>query len=47
MVTLTEISAETLVNSSLETIWKYWTEPDHIMKWNNISEDWHTPKVEN
>ena len=47
MVPLTEISAETIVNSSLERIWKYWTEPKHIMKWNNISEDWHTPKVQN
>ncbi|MDF2597122.1 MAG: Activator of Hsp90 ATPase 1-like protein, partial [Clostridia bacterium] len=25
----------------------YWTEPKHITKWNNASEDWHTPFAEN
>jgi uncharacterized protein YndB with AHSA1/START domain len=25
--------------------WKLWTEPQHIMQWNNASDDWHTPWV--
>jgi uncharacterized protein YndB with AHSA1/START domain len=24
-----------------------WTAPEHISKWNNASEDWHTPSAEN
>ncbi len=24
-----------------------WTEPKHIVKWNNASDDWHTPHAEN
>ncbi|MDQ0063345.1 SRPBCC domain-containing protein [Paenibacillus harenae] len=30
-----------------EKVWRYWTEPDHITKWNQASEDWHTPRAEN
>lgn len=44
---LPKVTAETLVNSSMEKVWKCWTEPQHIKRWNNISEDWHTPKAEN
>ncbi len=24
-----------------------WATPQHIMQWNNISDEWHTPYVEN
>lgn len=41
------ITVETIVNAPVETVWKAWTTPEHIVKWNNASEDWHTPKVEN
>ena len=27
--------------------WEYWTKPEHIVKWNNASKDWHTPWAEN
>ena len=27
--------------------WKCWTEPEHIVKWNNASDDWHTPWAKN
>ncbi|KIX20236.1 polyketide cyclase [Flavobacterium sp. 316] len=43
----TKIKITTLVNASKEKVWRYWTEPKHIIKWNNASEDWHTPKAEN
>ncbi|MEZ5335242.1 MAG: SRPBCC domain-containing protein [Methanolobus sp.] len=32
---------------TIENVWKFYTEPEHIMKWNSASEDWHTPKAEN
>ena len=41
------ISVETTVNAPVDKTWKYWSAPEHIMKWNNASDDWHTPKAEN
>ncbi|MBC7915687.1 MAG: SRPBCC family protein [Pyrinomonadaceae bacterium] len=41
------ITVETLVNASLEKVWKIWTSPSDIIKWNTASEDWHTPTAEN
>lgn len=41
------IIVETTVSASRENVWKYWTEPEHIKKWNNASDDWHTPSAEN
>ncbi|MFE5320680.1 SRPBCC family protein [Paenibacillus sp. NPDC056579] len=41
------ITVETIVHKPVESVWKYWTEPQHIMQWNNASDDWHTPHAEN
>jgi len=41
------ITVETTVHEPIEKVWKYWTEPQHITKWNNASDDWHTPFSEN
>lgn len=41
------ITVEATVNAPIETVWDLWTNPDHITKWNNASDDWHTPKAEN
>ena len=41
------ITIEATVQATVERVWKYWTEPKHITKWNNASEDWHTPFAEN
>ena len=35
------------VESPVSKVWKYWTSPEHIMQWNNASDDWHTPRAEN
>ena len=43
----TVITVKATVNAPLEKVWKLWTDPTHITKWNNASEDWHTPKAEN
>lgn len=43
----TTITVENTVNAPIEKVWKYWTLPEHIMKWNNASNDWHTPRAEN
>lgn len=31
----------------LGNTWEYWTKPEHIVKWNNASKDWHIPWAEN
>lgn len=43
----TTITVETLVNVPVDKVWEFWIKPEHITKWNNASEDWHTPKAEN
>src|SRR5688572_6983414 len=43
----TTITVEASVKAPVEKVWKYWTSPDHIKKWNNANDDWHTPKAEN
>jgi uncharacterized protein YndB with AHSA1/START domain len=43
----TSITIETTVKLPIEKVWKYWTSPEHIIHWNNASEDWFTPKAEN
>lgn len=41
------IKVETVVNVPIEKVWEYWTDPKHIVKWNNASEDWHTTEAKN
>ncbi|MES2805680.1 MAG: SRPBCC family protein [Bacteroidota bacterium] len=41
------ITVQSTINASMEKIWELWTAPEHVMKWNNASEDWHTPFAEN
>jgi uncharacterized protein YndB with AHSA1/START domain len=42
-----KITVKTTVHAPVEKVWEYWTEPEHITKWNNASDDWHTPIAEN
>ncbi len=41
------ITVENTVKAPVEKVWEFWTEPQHIKKWNNASVDWHTPHAEN
>lgn len=41
------ITVKCKVEAPIEVVWKLWTTPEHITKWNNASEDWHTPYSEN
>lgn len=43
----TIITVQAIVNAPLEKVWKLWTDPKHIVSWNNASDDWHTPHAEN
>ncbi len=43
----TLIIVESTVKAPVEKVWKLWAAPEHITKWNNASDDWHTPFAEN
>lgn len=42
-----KITVETIVNANTKKVWDYWTEPQHITKWNFASDDWHCPSAKN
>lgn len=41
------ITVESKINAPKERVWKLWTTPKDIIKWNNASDDWQTPRAEN
>lgn len=43
----TSVTVEATVHAPVEKVWELWTNPRHITKWNNASQDWHTPRAEN
>jgi len=43
----TAITVENTVKAPVEKVWELWKEPEHIKKWANASDDWHTPHAEN
>ena len=45
--TKTTITVETTIKAPVAKVWEYWSKPEHITKWCNASDDWHTPRAEN
>ena len=43
----TMLTVESTINAPVEKVWEFWTKPEHITKWANASDDWHTPRAEN
>ena len=43
----TLITVENTVNAGVEKVWECFTKPEHVVNWNNASEDWFTPRAEN
>ena len=43
----TVITVKTDIHAPVKKVWEYWTLPEHITKWNNASDDWHTPWAKN
>lgn len=41
------ITVKTTVNAPVEKVWDCWSQPEHITKWCQASEDWHAPYAEN
>lgn len=42
-----KITIETIIAADRSKVWDYYTNPEHITKWNFASDDWHCPKAEN
>src|SRR4051812_20284671 len=42
-----KITVESTVKAPVDKVWELWTLPEHITKWNNASDDWHTPTAQN
>ena len=43
----TMITVSTIINVPIGKVWDSWTDPAHIVNWNNASDDWHTPRAVN
>lgn len=40
------ITVKATINAHIQKVWKCWTTPDDIVKWNHASDDWHTTFAE-
>ncbi len=43
----TKITVEATISADIQKIWSFWTNPEHITKWNFAADDWQCPKAEN
>jgi uncharacterized protein YndB with AHSA1/START domain len=41
------ITVSVKIDAPVEKVWNYFTQPEHIVKWNFASDDWHSPSAEN
>ena len=41
------ITVENTINAPVKKVWEFWTKPEHIVKWNHASDDWHSPWSKN
>lgn len=44
---LSKVTVSIWTSAPMDLVWKAWTEPEHIMKWNFASPDWECPEAEN
>ena len=40
-----KITVETTIAAPIQAVWKAYTTPQDITKWNAASDDWHTPRA--
>jgi uncharacterized protein YndB with AHSA1/START domain len=41
------ITVQVEINSSIEKVWQFWTDPEKVMLWNFASDDWFCPAAKN
>ena len=42
-----KIMVQCITSAPVEKVWKYFSEPKHIVNWNFASDDWYCPQAEN
>lgn len=43
----TTIKVQAKINAPVDKVWKLWTTPEDIVKWNHASDDWQSPRAKN
>ena len=43
----TKITIYATISAGTQKVWNYYTQPEHITKWNFASPDWHCPSASN
>lgn len=41
----TKITIHATISAGIQKVWNYYTQPEHITKWNFASPDWHCPSA--
>ena len=41
------VTIEAKINAPAEKVWNTWNDPQHVVKWNSPTPEWHTPRAEN
>lgn len=41
------LTAEIEVDGTIDKVWELWNNPEAIVQWNNLSEEWHCPEAVN
>ena len=42
-----KITIHVTISAGIQKVWNYYTQPEHITKWNFASPDWHCPSASN
>lgn len=40
------IRIQTDIQAPVSRVWRHWTDPTHVRRWNSAMEGWHTPYAE-
>lgn len=40
-----KIKIRAMINAGTDKVWKFYTHPEHITKWNFASDDWQCPRA--
>lgn len=40
------VTVENTINKRVNQVWEFWTNPEHITKWNFATPEWHCPRAE-
>jgi uncharacterized protein YndB with AHSA1/START domain len=41
------VKIESVINAPVSKVWEMFTNPEHIVNWNQASSDWHSPRAIN